>query len=86
MFQTCDKKQFTNVVTGDENWFYYFKPVRKISQKIWATKHSRRQIIAKRSLSAKKVWCAIFCSGEAVATKLLMEKVKKTSPESTTNT
>ena len=20
MFQTCDKKQFANVVTGDENW------------------------------------------------------------------
>ena len=56
MFQFCDKKQFGNVVTGDENWVYYFQPVRKVSNKVWATKHSRRPIIAKRSLSAKKVW------------------------------
>ena len=50
MFQTCDKKQFANVVTGDENRIYYFKPVRKFSNKIWASKHSRLPIIAKRCL------------------------------------
>ena len=54
MFQTCDKMQFGNVVTADEIWVYYFEPVRKVSNKIWATKHSRRPIIAKRSLSAKE--------------------------------
>ena len=59
MFQTCDKKQFANVVTGDE-------PVRKVSNKIWATKHSRRPIISKRSLRTKKVLYAIFFSGEGV--------------------
>ena len=53
MFQACDKKQFANVVTGDENLVYYFEPVRKFSNKILASKHSRRPIIAKRSLSAK---------------------------------
>ena len=37
IFKTCDKKQFTNVVTGDENWVYYFEPVRKFSNKIWAS-------------------------------------------------
>ena len=61
MFQTCDKKQFANVVTGDENWVYYFEPVRKLSNKIWASKHSRRPIIAKRSLSARK-FCMQFSS------------------------
>ena len=76
MFQTCDKKQFGNVVTGDENWVYYFEPVRKVSNKIWANKHSRRQIIAKRSLSAKKVWYATFLTGEGVAIKVLVEKGK----------
>ena len=55
MFQTCDKMQFANVVTGDEHWVYYFEPVRKVSNKNWATKQSRRPIITKRSLSAKKV-------------------------------
>ena len=61
MFQTCDKKQFANVVTGDENWVYNFEPVRKLSNKIWASKHSRRPMIAKRSLSARK-FCMQFSS------------------------
>ena len=55
----------------------FFEPVRKVSNKIWATKHSRRQIIAKLYLSAKKVWYAIFFSGEGVAIKVPMEKGKK---------
>ena len=69
MFQTFDKKQFANVVTGDENWVYYFEPVRKFSNKIWASKHSRHPIIAKRSLSARKVWYAIFFFGEGCRNK-----------------
>ena len=42
MFPKYDKKQFANVVTGDETWVHYFEPVRKVSNKIWATKHSKR--------------------------------------------
>ena len=38
----CDKKQFANVITGDETRVYYFEHVRKVSNKIWATKHSKR--------------------------------------------
>ena len=76
MFQTCDKKQFANVVRGDENWVHYFEPVRKVSSKIWATKHSRRPVIAKRCLSARKVWYAIFFSGDGVAVKVPVEKGK----------
>ena len=66
------KKQFANFVTG-ETGVHYFEPVRKVSNKIWATKHSERPIIAKRSLSAKKVLCAIF-SGEGVAIKVQAKK------------
>ena len=51
--------------------------VRKVSNKILATKHSRHPIIVKRSLSATKVWYAIFFSGEGVAIKVLVEKGKK---------
>ena len=76
MFQTYDKKRFANVVPGDENWVYHIEPVRKVSNKISATKHSRRPIIVKRSLSARKVWYAIFFSGEGVAIKVLVEKGK----------
>ena len=76
MFTKYDKKQFANVVTGDETWVHYFEPVRKVSNKIWATKHSKRPIIAKRSLSTKKVLYAIFFSGEGVAIKVPVKKGK----------
>ena len=76
MFPKYGKKQFANVVTGDETWVHYFEPVRKVSNKIWATKHSKRPIIAKRSLSTKKVMYAIFFSGEGVAIKVPVKKGK----------
>ena len=76
MFPKYDKKQFANVVTGDETWVHYFEPVRKVSNKIWATKHSKRPIIAKRSLSTKTVLYAIFFSGEGVAIKVPVKKGK----------
>ena len=76
MFPKYDKKQFANVVTGDETWVHYFEPVRKVSIKIWSTKHSKRPIIAKRSLSTKKVLYSIFFSGEGVAIKVPVKKGK----------
>ena len=75
MFPKYDKKQFANVATGDETWVHYFEPVRKVSNKIWATKHSKRPIIAKSSLSTKKVLYAIF-SGEGVPIKVPVKKGK----------
>ena len=76
MFPKYDKKQFANVVTGYETWVHYFEPVRKVSNKIWATKHSKRPIIANCSLSTKKVLYAIFFSGEGVAIKVPVKKAK----------
>jgi hypothetical protein len=76
MFPKYDKKQFANVVTGDETWVRYFEPVRKVSNKIGATKHNKCPISAKWSLSAKKVLHAIFFSGEDVAIKVLVKKGK----------
>ena len=74
MFPKYDKKQCANFVTDDETWVHYFEPVRKVSNKILATKHSKRPIIAKRSLNAKKVLYAIFFSGEGVAIKVPVKK------------
>ena len=65
MFPEYDKKQFANVVTGDETWVHYFEPVRKVSNKIWATKKS-----------TKKVLSAIFFSGEGVTIKMPVKKGK----------
>ena len=55
---------------------HYFEPVRKVSNKIWATKQCKRPIIAKRSLSEKEVLNAIFCTGKGVAIKVLVKKGK----------
>ena len=74
MFPKYDEKQFINFVTGDETWFHYYETARKVSNKIWATKDSTRPIIAKGSLSAKKVLSAIFFSGEGVAIKVPVKK------------
>ena len=74
MFPKYDKKQFANFFTGDETWVHYFEPVRKVSNKIWATKHSKRPIIAERSLSTKKVLYAISFSGEGVAIKVPVKR------------
>jgi len=76
MFPKYDKKHFTNVVTGDDTWVHYFEPVRKVSNKIWATKHDKRPIIAKRSLSVKKVVNAISFSSLGVAIKVPVKKGK----------
>ena len=70
MFPKYDKKQFANFVAGA----HYFEPVRKVSNKIWATKQIKCPIIAKRSLSAKKVLYAIFFSGEGVAIKVPVKR------------
>ena len=74
MFPKYDKKQFANSVTGDETWVHFLELVRKVSNKIWATKHSKRPLIAKRSLSSKKVLYGIFFSGEGVALKVPVKK------------
>ena len=79
MFPKYDKKQFANVVTGDETCVHYFEPVRKVSNKIWATKHSKRPIVAKRSLSTKKVLYSLVKKSQK-------KKRAKASPESTTKT
>lgn len=75
MFPKYDKKQFANVVTGDETWVQYFEPVRNVSNKIWATKHSKCPIIAKWS-ECKKVLYAIFFSGVGVTIKVPVKKGK----------
>ena len=76
IFKKYDEKKFANVVIGDETWFHYFEPVRKVSNKIWATKNSERPVIAEPTLSAKKVLYAIFFSGEGVAIQLSGKRAK----------
>ena len=48
IFPKYEEKKFANVVTGDETWVHYFEPIhaiRKVSNRIWATKNSKGPVI-----------------------------------------
>ena len=60
LYPKFERKGFVNIVTGDETWVHFFEPHRKIDNKIWATRHARRPVIAKRTISVKKVMLAVF--------------------------
>ena len=48
-----------NLVTGGETWFHYLEPIRKVSNKIWATKNCKTPIV-KYMLSAKGFFLCNF--------------------------
>lgn len=53
--QFCFSRYILNIVTSDETWVHYVKPVRKLGYKLWLTKHSGRSVVAKRTINMKKV-------------------------------
>lgn len=76
MFPNFNQRQFANIVTGDETWVHYFEPVRKVGNKLWLTKHSRRPVVAKRTMSTKKVLYCIFFSCDGLAVQIPVQKGK----------
>ena len=48
------------IVTGDEAYVHIFEPQRKMDDKKWARRNARRPVIAKRTLSGKKVMLVLF--------------------------
>ena len=36
-----NQRQFSNIVTGDQTWVQYFKPVRNIGSKTWQYRHGK---------------------------------------------
>lgn len=75
-FPKFNQRQFANIVTGDETWVHYFEPVRKVGNKIWLTKHGRRPVVAKKTMSTKKVLYAIFFSCDGIAIQVPVPKGK----------
>ena len=59
IFPKYSRKQFSDIVTGDETWVHFYETTRKINNKISATKHCHRPSIAKRLVSAKKAMFVI---------------------------
>ena len=60
VFPKYSKKSFSELVTGDETWVYFFEPKRKCSNRVWATKNAVHPSIAKRQSTVMKVLYVIF--------------------------
>ena len=50
----------SNLLTGDETWVHMFEPQRRADNKQWKRKDQKRQCLAKRTISSKKMLYAIF--------------------------
>lgn len=74
MAKNLEKNNFSQLVTGDETWIYFFEPHRKMSNKVWATKAARRPCIAKRTMSVRKMLYAIFFTARGPAVQVPVPK------------
>ena len=76
LYPNFDKKKFASVVTGDETWVHFYEPQRKVGNKIWATKSTKRPCIARRTISVQKVMYAVFFSTQRPAIQIDVPKGK----------
>jgi histone-lysine N-methyltransferase SETMAR len=74
MAQKMEKNNFSDLVTGDETWIYFYEPHRKMSNKVWATKAAKRPCIAKRTMSVRKMLYAIFFTARGPAIQVPVPK------------
>ena len=59
-YKGCNSRVISNLLTGDETWVHMFEPQRRADNKQWKRKDKKRQCIAKRTISSKKTFYAIF--------------------------
>ena len=76
LYPNFDKKKFANVVTGDETWVHFYEPQRKVRNKIWATKSTKRPCIARRTISVQKVMYTVFFSTQGPEIQIAVPKGK----------
>ena len=76
LYPNFDKKKIANIVIGDETWIHFYEPQRKVKNKIWATKATRRPCIARRTTSVKKVMYAVFFSMQGPEIKIAVPEGK----------
>ena len=60
LYPNFDKRKIAYVVTDDETCVHFYEPRRKVKNKIWALKNTKRPCIAKRTMSVQKVMNAVF--------------------------
>ena len=78
-FPKYNNQSFANIITGNETWVHFYKPKRKIQNKIWATKVGKRPCIAKCTMSIKKVIYIIFFTNQGPAIQIAVPKGKSVS-------
>ena len=59
-YKGCNSRVISNLLTDDETWVHMFEPQRRADNKQWKPKDQKRQCIAKRTTSWKKMLYAIF--------------------------
>ena len=75
-FPKYNNRSFANINTGDKMWVHFYKPKRKIQNKIWATKGDKRPCITKRPMSVKKVMYVVFFTNQGPAFQIAVPKGK----------
>ena len=76
LYPEYDRKRFAELITGDETLVHYFEPRRKCLNSIWASKHSRRPVIAKRLATVRKSLYCIFFSIKGPAIQVVVPRRK----------
>ena len=76
LYPYFSKNRFADFITGDETWVHFFEPKRKSANRVWATKHARRPVIAKRTITVKKVLYCIFFTNNGPAIQIPVPKGK----------
>ena len=69
-----DKKLFANVVTGVETCVQFYESQRKVRNKTWATKSTKRQCTARRTMSVQKLMYVIFFSTQGPPIQIAVPK------------
>ena len=54
-YKGCNSRVISNLLTGDETWVHISEPQRKADNKQWKRKDQKCPIIAKRTISSKKM-------------------------------
>ena len=59
-YKGCYSRVISNLLTGDKTWMHMFEPQRRADNKQGKRKDKKRPCITKRTISSKKMLCAIF--------------------------
>ena len=69
-YKGCNSRVISNLLTGDETWVHMFEPQRRADNKQWKQKDQKRPCTAKKTISSKKMFYAIFFNSSGPVVQL----------------